>query len=122
MTAIRILAEECCPVAFVAELREFGHDVRYVAEDAAGLSDGDILEMAADEDRVLVTTDKDFGTLVFRFGYSVPGVVLVRVPKLGSAAIAREVAAMIRKRGESLSGHMSTVTIDRIRRRPLQRA
>ncbi len=119
MTAVQFLADECCPVALVAELRAGGHDVRYIAEDAAGLSDEDVLQVAVNEDRILVTTDKDFGTLVVRLGYPVPGVVLVRVSGLGRATIAAEVAAMIKNRAKSLSGHVSTVTIDRIRRRSL---
>ena len=36
--------------------------------------------------------DKDFGTLVVRLGYPVPGVVLVRVSGLGRATIAAEAA------------------------------
>ncbi len=120
MTAVRFLADECCPVALVIELRDCGHDVRYVADDSSGLSDEQVLEIAANEDRVLVTTDKDFGALVVRLGFSVPVVALVRVSGLGRVTIAREVAAMIKDRAESLPGHVSTVTIDRIRRRTIR--
>jgi predicted nuclease of predicted toxin-antitoxin system len=63
---VRWLADECVAAPLVASLRSFGHDVLYVAEAAAGLSDVDVITLATREKRILLTEDKDFGDLVFR--------------------------------------------------------
>jgi hypothetical protein len=69
------LADECVDAAVVEGLRDAGHDVRYVAEGERALTDAEVLKIAAQENRILLTEDKDFGDLVFRGGYVVPGVV-----------------------------------------------
>ena len=78
---MRWLADECVAAPLVAFLRTGGHDVPYVAETAAGLSDADVIALALHEDRLLFTEDKDFGDLVFRRDRSVPGVVLMRISR-----------------------------------------
>jgi predicted nuclease of predicted toxin-antitoxin system len=50
----------------VGFLRTAGHNVAYIAEAAAGLSDADVIDLASRETRLLLTEDKDFGDLVFR--------------------------------------------------------
>ncbi len=52
-----ILADENVPGAAVARLRNAGHDVVWVSEEAPGTADPDVLERAAEEDRLLVTFD-----------------------------------------------------------------
>ena len=73
------LADECVDAAFVTQLRSHGHDVTYVAENAAGLPDPDVLKHADEQRRILLTEDKDFGDLVFRLRRAVPGLVLLRI-------------------------------------------
>lgn len=46
------------------ELRGAGHDVFYIAEFAASLSDLEVIALAAREGRIPLTADKDFGALV----------------------------------------------------------
>ncbi|WP_246700373.1 DUF5615 family PIN-like protein [Rhodopseudomonas sp. WA056] len=58
---MRWLADECVPASLVAALRADGHDVLYVAEMAAGLSDAEVVTMAASDGRLLLTEDNGFG-------------------------------------------------------------
>jgi len=76
---LRWLADECVAAPLVALLRAAGHDVLYVAEAAAGLSEADVITLALHDERLLFTEDKDFGDLVFRRKQTVPGVVLMRI-------------------------------------------
>jgi len=71
---MRWLGDECVSASLVMALRAAGHDVFYVAETAAGLSDTDVIALASRENRLLLTEDKDFGDLVFRWRRPVPGV------------------------------------------------
>lgn len=74
-------------------MRERGHDVLSVKESLRGTGDSDILGRAQAEQRVLVTHDKDFGELAFRFGLpATSGVILVsagRFPEHDSREISR---------------------------------
>jgi hypothetical protein len=58
-------------------LRAEGHDVFYVAELQPGIGDDEVLAIAEAEVAIVVTTDKDFGELVFRQGLANHGVVLL---------------------------------------------
>ena len=64
---MKFLADECCDTGLVASLRKDGHDVLYVTEKKAGAIDDEILSDAYKEERILITEDKDFGELVYRF-------------------------------------------------------
>ena len=74
-------------------LRADGHDVLYIGETAAGLSDVDVIVLALRENRLLLTEDKDFGDLVFRRERTVPGVVLMRIGAEAPVAKAARLAA-----------------------------
>ncbi len=77
---MRYLMDENMYGGVVAQLREAGHDIAWVAEDSPSSADPNVLARASREDRVLVTLDAgDFGKLVFADGARAPcGVVLFR--------------------------------------------
>ena len=78
--AARLLADQNVPGAVVAALRQQGHDVAWVLEDAPGSPDPEVLLRAQRDDRVLVTFDKDFGELAFHRGLAASvGIVLFRI-------------------------------------------
>lgn len=54
-------------------------DVVYIMETNRGAEDSLILNLANDQQRVLLTQDKDFGELVFRLKQAHCGVVLIRL-------------------------------------------
>jgi predicted nuclease of predicted toxin-antitoxin system len=116
---MRWLADECVAAALVAALGEAGHDVLYIADFAAGLSDTEALGLARDEHRLLLTEDKDFGELVFRFRLAVPGLVLLRIDVARAHLKWRRLNAVIGQIGEGLFGRYVVVTETRCRSRPL---
>ena len=63
---MNFIADEGVDFLIVKKLREDGHDVFYIAEEKRGISDATILNIANQEDRLLITRDKDFGELVYR--------------------------------------------------------
>ena len=70
---MRILADENVARDVVAWLRTSGHDVLFAAEARAGAPDIDWAAQAEQEQRVILTSDKDFGELVFRDGLASHG-------------------------------------------------
>ncbi|QDL97521.1 hypothetical protein FLL57_09465 [Rhodopseudomonas palustris] len=119
---MRWLADECVPASLVAALRADGHDVLYVAEMAAGLSDAEVVTMAASDGRLLLTEDKDFGELTVRFGLAVPGLVLLRIDPANAKLQAARLKEAITRHGAELFGRYVVVDETRMRVRPLRPA
>ena len=65
---MKLLANENFAGLAVAALRDAGHDVFWVRTDRPGAMDDVLLHKAQDEERLVVTFDKDFGELAFRWG------------------------------------------------------
>jgi predicted nuclease of predicted toxin-antitoxin system len=112
---LKLVCDEGVERQVVERLREDGHEVGYIAEDAPSASDEEVLERSADEGAVLVTTDKDFGELVFRLGRVTSGVLLLRLAGLENADKARIASTAVRDHGAELSGAFTVVSPRHIR-------
>ena len=116
---MRILADENFPGDAVTALRGRGHDVLWVREEAPGIGDREVLARAQAEARIVITFDKDFGELAFRFGLpATAGVILLRLPAPSPAVVARRATAALESR-DDWAGHFSVIEEDRIRMTPL---
>jgi predicted nuclease of predicted toxin-antitoxin system len=77
---MKFLLDESVEFRLHSYLQELGHDVTSVAKDYLyGLLDEDVLVMATQERRILITNDKDFGELIFRHQFPHSGVILLRM-------------------------------------------
>ncbi len=72
---MRLLLDSCVWRPAAEELRAAGHDVSHVGERGVDPGDDEILRCSLEENRVLVTLDKDFGELVFVLGRPHPAIV-----------------------------------------------
>src|SRR5438046_377117 len=78
---MKFLLDENADLRLADRLRDLGHDVKSVAADFDySLPDAQVLSIAHQEQRVLITNDKDFGELVFRLLQPHAGVILFRLP------------------------------------------
>lgn len=116
---MRFLADENFPGGAVAALRAAGQDVAWVRTDAPGSTDQAVLEQAVAEGRILVTFDKDFGELAWRFGLPAHcGVVLFRVSMPTATDVGKAITKVLTERSD-WSAHFSVVEPGRVRMRPL---
>jgi len=116
---MHILANENFPADAVNALRQHGHEVVWVREDAPGSLDTQVLQRAQDEERVLITFDKDFGELAFRFGLPAScGNILFRISTISSEYSARLAVAALDQR-QDWAGHFSVIDDTQIRMTPL---
>ncbi len=76
---MRFIVDECSGPAVAAWLTAQGHDVFSVFDQARGLDDRTILEISQEQNRILVTLDKDFGELIFRERRPGRGIILLRL-------------------------------------------
>ena len=108
---MRFVADENIEAEIVQRLREEGHQVWFVAEIARGIVNGAVLELANQQQAVLLTSDKDFGELLFREKRFSRGVVLLRVPEQRSPMEKAEIVSKaVREYGEQLLGAFAVIT------------
>lgn len=112
---MRLLANENFPLDAVEALREAGHDVAWIREDLRGMADDKILLRAQEENRIVVTFDKDFGELAFRSKLpSQSGVILFRIIPKSSQYVAQVAVQALASR-DNWAGHFSVIEDNRIR-------
>ena len=75
-------ADECVAADIVLELRAAGLDVVYAKEVCPGASDREVLRLAAEAGRVLVTDDLGFGELAVRYRQPAAGIILLSIYEL----------------------------------------
>jgi predicted nuclease of predicted toxin-antitoxin system len=118
---MRLLADENVEPIVVEWLRVTRHDVLHMLEADPGAPDTVVLERARDEQRVLITYDRDFGELVFRTGAVTAGVLLLRL----SPAAPAERLVLLQARwtlfADRLEGSFVVVADHKVRVRQLRR-
>jgi predicted nuclease of predicted toxin-antitoxin system len=116
---MRWLADECVDAPSVHRLRNAGNDVLYMAEIASATIDAQLLRRANDENRILLTEDKDFGELVFRLRMAVPGLVLLRIDPEKHLLKWTRLETAVQTFGQRLFGRYVVIEAARFRSRPL---
>jgi predicted nuclease of predicted toxin-antitoxin system len=116
---LKLLADDNVPAPIVERLRDAGHDVWLVDERAREGPDDSILTLANRSRTILITSDKDFGELVFRRRLVHLGVILLRLAGLKMAKRASVTAHVVDEHGAELEGAFTVITPGavRIRRR-----
>jgi predicted nuclease of predicted toxin-antitoxin system len=118
---MRFLADENFPIDSVRVLRESGLSVESIQEFAPSNIDEDVLGIAVRSEAILLTFDRDFGTLIYHQALQAPpGVVYFRTPFSNSFEPAQLLLDLIEKYSID---HMFTVLKDhevRQRRLPSQ--
>jgi predicted nuclease of predicted toxin-antitoxin system len=116
---VKLLVDECCDAGVVTALRAAGHDVVYVMEILRGATDDDVLIYSYDEERLLLTEDKDFGELVYRLRLPAYGVILLRFePNETPLKIAR-LLTLLAASADPLPGSFVVLDAVKARVRPL---
>ena len=112
---MRFLADENFPRPALLALRNAGWDVLSVAETFPGAPDEEVAALCEEQQRILLTFDKDFGELVFHRGLPAgSGVVLFRIPPDSPERTAVVALTLVQSQPD-LAGLFCVVTRDRIR-------
>ena len=91
----------------------------YVSEKKAGDIDDEILSDAYREERILITEDKDFRELVYRFKKPTHGIVFLRVDVHERHIKWFRLKRLIDDHGTKLQGRFTVVDAQKFRFRPL---
>ena len=103
----------------VQALRAARHDVVKAASIRPAAPDPEIAEWALEQDRVLVTEDRDFGRLVYAYGQRTVGVIYIRWPHSARGSLEQILTGLVTTHGPQLRGAFTVVSPRGIRlRRP----
>jgi predicted nuclease of predicted toxin-antitoxin system len=112
---MQFLADESCDFNFVRALRAAGHDVLAVAEIALSAEDPEVIRLAVEQGRVLLTEDKDFGQLVFAGAAPSAGVVLSRYPASARQVAIQTLVQLVQEKGNQLHDCFAVVEPGKVR-------
>lgn len=84
---MKFLADENIGLETILRLRQLGFDVVGIVEKGKGIGDTAVLIQAISQKRMLITTDKDFGFLVFQKRILPEGLILLRLKQESFAKI-----------------------------------
>jgi predicted nuclease of predicted toxin-antitoxin system len=114
-SSLRFLADESCDFVVVRALRVAGYDVVAVSEFMRRSDDRELIALAAHEQRILLTEDKDFGWLVFVSYLRSAGVILIRYPGNARQSLGNVVERIVAARGNELIGRFVVIEPGRVR-------
>lgn len=75
---MKFIIDECVGTSMSDFLKNEGYDVCCVFSDYRGISDTFILDYALKNNFIIVTSDKDFGEMIFKYKKKHCGVILIR--------------------------------------------
>ncbi len=112
---MKLLADENIGVAVVVFLRELGYNVVSIIETSPGASDAEVLRRAYRDRRILVTSDTDFGELVYRQKKAHAGVILLRLSDETNANKIRVLEMVFSSYVQHLKGNFVVATETKVR-------
>lgn len=113
---MNLLVDESVDQQIVERLREDGHDVLYIAEVEPSISDNAVFDRANENAALLITSDKDFGEIVFRENRLISdGVVLLRLAGLSAEKKAEIVSDAIGEHESEFPQYFSVIAPGKIR-------
>jgi predicted nuclease of predicted toxin-antitoxin system len=118
---MKFLADMGISPRLVEELRKREHDaVHLIDEGLNRLPDGDILQKARQENRILLTHDLDFGELLAASGGELPSVIIFRLKDMRAPNVSKHLFSIISQQAEVLNqGAVLSVTEKKVRIRRL---
>jgi predicted nuclease of predicted toxin-antitoxin system len=112
---MRFLVDECTGSRVANWLREEGHQVFSVYDQARGISDDVIINKAFDENWILITNDKDFGEKVYRENRPHKGIIFLRLQDERSTNKINVLQRLLSRYHQRISDNFVVVTEKQVR-------
>lgn len=112
---MKFLADENIGLSVVIPLRDLGIDIKSITEISPGIEDPNVLNLANNENRILITTDKDFGELVYLRKLTHKGIILLRLAKDSAGNKFNVLSRVLAQSNLDLENSFTVVTETKIR-------
>lgn len=111
---MKLLLDSCVSGTLRTPLQAAGHDVIWTGDWPTDPGDIEIMAFASQEMRILITLDKDFGTLAVLHGHTHAGIIrLVNMSLHDQAAVCQHV--LLTHADDLVAGSIITAEQDRLR-------
>ena len=112
---MRFLVDECTGTSVADWLKNENHEVFSVFEQWRGASDDAILEKCHQENYILITSDKDFGEMVFRNQRVHNGIILVRCSPNNFVKRIEVLSKLLKNYSDKLQNNFVVVSNENVR-------
>lgn len=114
---MKLLLDQGLPRSTASLLRAIGIDTVHTGEIGLATADDEsIIQVARQQERVIVTLDSDFHALLALSGADKPSIVRIRIEGLRAEALATLLQALLEERSSELDkGALMTVQLKRVR-------
>lgn len=111
------LANENFPAPSITVLRNSDHDVLSIQENVPGINDHEVISLAINERRIILTFDKDYGEIIFKDGMiDPPSVIFFRYRGKDPFAAAQLLLELM-DGGTEITQRFTVIETDGIRQR-----
>lgn len=115
---MKFLANENVPFSSITYLKSAGFDIKAIGIDDPSITDKQVMHIAIDENRTIITFDSDYGELIFKHGYKPEaGVIFIRVQPCEPLETAKILEDLIFKKAISFDGTLTVIDANTIRQK-----
>jgi len=114
---LKFLVDESTGTKVSEKLKQMGFNAVSVIEIMRGAEDIEVIQKAKEENRVIITNDKDFGWLAAT--YRPPSIIFLRLRRETAESKIGMIRHIIEKHSDSIYGNIIIATEKKIRIRPL---
>ncbi|TAK52035.1 MAG: hypothetical protein EPO24_15465 [Bacteroidetes bacterium] len=115
---MKFLANENFPVASVRILQEAGYDTKFIGFECPSISDVEVITLAVQESRTIITFDKDYGELIYKYGHKPKGgVIFLRLKEFTPEEPAEYLLHIIRSTEIIFENYLTVIDSKNIRQR-----
>lgn len=120
---MKFLANENVPLANINILRKAGFEVFCISQIMSGSRDREVLQYSAQNDLIILTFDRDYGELIFKYGEQlISGIVYFRLSQFDPEDCGNILVEQIQKEKLQLLSFFTVIEKDGIRQRKLPAA
>ncbi len=119
---MKLLLDENIPVSVHAVLSGRGIDAVSVASVSPGITDSEVIRLAEDQGRIIITFDKEFGEFALKSSGTLKGVILLRITPKNPDFILNIIEEIIGSKNFILEGSFVIVSDSKIRVRKMGQA
>jgi predicted nuclease of predicted toxin-antitoxin system len=96
---MKLLANENFPLTSILYLRSKGFDINSIGIDNPSIRDKQVMSIATKEERIILTFDRDYGELIFKYNYKPKkGVIYLRLDKYRADEPGKKIEELITKK------------------------
>ena len=118
MSMVKFLADVNLEDSFVKLLRDLKFDTKQISEIDCFMIDEDIIKLGLNQERVIITEDKDFGEKIYKERIFCFGIILIRVlnkDRLSLEKRIKNMSELLKFQSENLINNFTVISDAKIR-------